>query len=88
LTKTRNYDLAGRIKSEKDEAGYSTFYDYTNGGRTQKVTMPGGAYRISDRYIDGQAKNNSGTAIVFRFFDYGVTRTERAMHRISPATRG
>jgi RHS repeat-associated protein len=72
LAKTRTYDLAGRIKTEKDEAGYSTVYDYTNGGRTQKITMPGGAYRVSDSYLSGQAKSQNGTAIVSRIFDYGV----------------
>ncbi len=72
LTKTRGYDVAGRIKKETDEAGLSTLYDYTSGGRIQKVTSPGGAYRVTENYPDGQAKTTTGTATVTRTYDYGV----------------
>jgi YD repeat-containing protein len=68
----RAYDRAGRLASEIDQAGLSTNYSYTNGGRTQTIARSGGATEISDKYIDGQSKNVTGSAVVARYFDYGV----------------
>jgi RHS repeat-associated protein len=72
LTRSRAYDVAGRIKTETDTAGLITTYIYTNGGRTETKTLPGGASRVSDNYLDGQAKSVLGSATVRQFFDYGV----------------
>jgi RHS repeat-associated protein len=48
-----------------------TNHSYTNGGLTHTITLPGGATRIADSYLDGRAKSETGTAIVARAFDYG-----------------
>jgi RHS repeat-associated protein len=72
LIGSKAYDRAGRLMSETDAAGLSTTYSYANGGRTQTITRPGGATGISDKYIDGQPKSVTGTAVVPRYFDYGV----------------
>lgn len=72
LTKSTIYDRSGRVTRENDSAGLSTTYSYTNGGRTQTVTRPGGATEVSDKYLDGQEKSLTGTAVVARYFDYGV----------------
>jgi RHS repeat-associated protein len=72
LTKATSYDIAGRVKTETDAAGLVTTHTYTNGGRTETVTLPGGATQITDKYLDGQTKSVLGTAVVSQFFDYGV----------------
>jgi RHS repeat-associated protein len=72
LTRATTYDIAGRVKTETDAAALVTTHTYTNGGRTETVTLPGGATHISDRYLDGQTKSVLGTAAVTQFFDYGV----------------
>ena len=72
LIDVRAYDRAGRLKSETDPALLITTYKYANGGRTQTVTRPGGATVISDKYVDGQSKSITGTAVVARHFNYGV----------------
>ncbi|HSE16369.1 MAG TPA: DUF6402 family protein [Pyrinomonadaceae bacterium] len=72
LTQSRTYDVAGRVKTETDRAGLLTTHTYTNGGRTETTTLPGGATRVTDNYLDGQTKSILGTATVIQFFDYGV----------------
>lgn len=72
LISKRVYDRAGRVIKETDPADLSTIYSYPNGGRTQIVTRPGGATDITDKYLDGQTKSTTGTAVVPRYFDYSV----------------
>ena len=72
LSKSSVSDLAGRIKKETDNAGLITTYTYSNGGRTQSITLPGGATQISDKYLDGQNKSITGTSVVAQYSDYGV----------------
>ena len=72
LTQGRTYDVAGRVKTETDAAGLVTTHTYTNGGRTETVTLPGGATNITDNYLDGRPKSILGTGTVVKFFDYGV----------------
>ncbi len=47
-------------------------YSYTNGGRTQNATLPGGATQITDKYLDGQNKSATGSSVVAQYSDYGV----------------
>jgi RHS repeat-associated protein len=70
-TKLTSYDLAGRVKTIT-QAGLLTSYAYSNGGRTQTMTGPGGATEITDRYLDRQTKSVTGSAVVATYFDYGV----------------
>ncbi len=72
LTSERTYDRASRVTSEKDQAGLFTSYVYSNGGRTQTVTRPGGAVEVTDNYLDGRTKSITGSAVVPEFTDYGV----------------
>lgn len=72
LSKSSAYDVAGRIRSEIDHAGLVTLYTYANGGRTETATLPGGATRVTDNYLDGQRRSETGTAVVAKAFDYGV----------------
>jgi RHS repeat-associated protein len=72
LVTATTYDVAGRVKTETDAAGLVTTHTYTNGGRTETIMLPGGATKITDRYLDGQTKSVLGTAVVTQFFDYGI----------------
>jgi RHS repeat-associated protein len=72
LTKSTAYDVAGRIKKETDNAGLSTTRSYVNGGRTETVTVPGGATKTTDKYLDGQTKSVTGSSVVAKYFDYGI----------------
>jgi len=72
LNRSSVYDLAGRIKKETDSAGSTMTYSYTNGGRTQNATLPGGATQITDKYLDGQNKSATGSSVVAQYSDYGV----------------
>lgn len=77
LTKSKTYDVSGRLQSETDAAGLSTSYSYANGGRTETVTRSGGAAtQITDKYLDGQIKSITGTAVVATAYDYGVNSTD------------
>jgi len=67
-----SYDLAGRVTSRTDAAGLITTYAYSNGGRTVTATHPGGFTEITDKYIDGKIKSITGTAVVAKFYTYGV----------------
>jgi hypothetical protein len=68
----RAYDVAGRLTKETDAVGLDTTYFYSNGGRTETVSHPGGASEVRDKYLDGQSKSITGAAVVARYFDYGV----------------
>ncbi len=72
LTSEQTYDRAGRLTSEKDQAGLYTGYSYTNGGRIQTVTRPGGATEVTENYLDRQVKSVTGSAVVAETTDYGV----------------
>jgi YD repeat-containing protein len=72
LSKANSYDLAGRLKTSTDEAGLKTSYAYPNGGRTQIVTRPGGATEVLDKYLDGERKSITGSAVVSSYFNYDV----------------
>lgn len=75
LSRAREYDRAGRLRSETDNAGLVTTYAYALGGRSVTVTRPGGATRITEKYLDGQEKSVTGTAAVAEYYDYGVDAT-------------
>ncbi len=72
LSVSNQYDLAGRKISSVDPAGLVTEYEHQNGGRTVDETLPGGADKIVDNYIDGRIKSVAGDGVVPKFHDYGV----------------
>jgi RHS repeat-associated protein len=72
LSSSVTYDLAGRVTSRTDAAGLTTTYAYSNGGRTVAVTHPGGFTEITDKYADGKIKSVTGTAVVAKYYTYGV----------------
>lgn len=72
LSRSTSYDVAGRVKSETNTEGLTTTHTYANGGRTHTITYPGGATATTDAYLDGQAKDVTGTSLVARHYEYSV----------------
>lgn len=71
VTNSRQYNLAGLVTSETAEVGagnFSTSYAYANGGRTVTVTLPGGATKVADSYLDGTPKSITGTGVVPEYY--------------------
>lgn len=73
LSKTNEYDRAGRLIQSVDPAGLVTVYGYEDGGRVETVTYPGGAERRASKYLDGQVKSVTGSAATPVFYEYGVS---------------
>ena len=72
LMTSNEYDAVGRLLKTTDPATLITGHAYTNGGRTEMVTRPGGATEITEKYLDGQIKSLTGTTVIQQFYDYGV----------------
>lgn len=72
LTTSRVFDRVGRVVSETDERSLTTTYAYTNEGRKQTITRPGGRKEIIERSRDGRTTSVTGTSVVARHFDYIV----------------
>ena len=66
------YDGAGRLIQSTDSAGLVTSYSYAAGGLIAMVTRPGGATEITERFLDGRIKSVTGTAVIPRYYSYGV----------------
>ncbi len=75
LASSASYDLAGRLLTQTGEDGLTTFMAYTLGGRTETRTLPGGGTEVTERFLDGQPKSITGTAVVARYFDYNYDAT-------------
>lgn len=81
-TTTAQYDLSGRLKQQVANATasdttkrFTSGYDYTLSPRKVKITFPGGAYKTTEVYYDGQIKAVTGTAVVEQYFNYTVNTT-------------
>ncbi len=73
LATTRMFDLNGKQTSETDARGLTTTMAYGGGGRTNTVTLPGGATKITANYLDRRVKSVTGTSVVAEFYDYDLT---------------
>jgi len=80
-TTTGTYDLAGRLTQSVAPGGYTTGYAYSSGGKIITATLPGGATRIDEVYLDGQTKSQTGTAVVAQYFGYTVNPTPGTITR-------
>ena len=69
---SKTYDTAGRLTSETDYSGLKTSYSYNNGSRTVTKTFPGGATEVTEKYLDGNIKSITGTAVVGKYYTYGI----------------
>ena len=85
LVSSAVYDKAGRIKSQTDARGLTTGYDYTMGGQTTTITLPGNAgvlpgsppttvprQKTIKRYTDRRPKSIEGNAVIPEFYTYST----------------
>ena len=70
---TTSYDNLGHVIEQKDRRDFRTQYQHVHEPAAPETTiLPGGATRITARYLDGQQKSLTGTAVVHAYYDYGV----------------
>ncbi|GDY22978.1 hypothetical protein LBMAG56_43250 [Verrucomicrobiota bacterium] len=74
----RTYDMAGRLVALTTPAG-TTNYTYLNGGRTTLETWPGGASKVTDKYLDRRVKSLTGDAVTAEYHDYDVVGGDSVM---------
>lgn len=72
----------GRPVYQIDNNGLVTAYAYADAGRTEIITMPGGATRATVLHLDGQLQSVTGTGVVPQF----VTRQVNADGTLSETT--
>ena len=70
LTQKNRYDSAGRLVARVDAAELVT--RYSQEGTITTTTHPGGATEITSRHLDGRLDSMTGTAVVPRYYRYGV----------------
>lgn len=63
-TTSQSFNRAGQLTSSTDALGLTTTYSYSNGGRTVTTTLPGSVTRVENRYLDGQTKSVTGSAVI------------------------
>lgn len=72
LTSSATYDLAGRMRTSMAPGGYVTSFTPAAGGRIVTTTLPGGATKTDEAYLDGQPKSTTGTGVVAQYFTASV----------------
>lgn len=72
LTSSAAYDLAGRQTSSTSPGSYTSGFSYSSGGKVVTATLPSGATKISESYIDGKLKSVTGTSVVSEYFTYNI----------------
>jgi RHS repeat-associated protein len=80
-TTTSTYDLAGRLTQSVAPGGYTTGFAYTSGGKIVTATLPGGATKITETYLDGRTKSVTGTAVVASYTGYTVNSSPGTITR-------
>ncbi len=68
--RSSRFDVSGRVVEKTDQSGLKTAFHYDPGKTT--ITYPGGAERITETYLDGRVKAVNGSAVVARFYSYGI----------------
>ena len=66
------YDDEGERIATTTPDGLVTRFEHDHANRTHTTILPGGATQVETRYLDGQVKARTGTAIVAQHYDYGV----------------
>jgi RHS repeat-associated protein len=75
-TEAREYDHQGRIVRAVDAAGGVTVTEYSPDNRTVTVTDPAGGVTVTARHSDGSLLSVTGSAVIPRFYTYGVNLTD------------
>jgi RHS repeat-associated protein len=69
------YDPLGRMIRHTNHEGFVTVYAYPSNGLSTSITYPGGATRVSTRFLSGEPKSETGTALVPQYFDHEYYET-------------
>ncbi len=69
-TQSSRFDISGRLVEKITPTGLKTTFHYDRGKTT--ITYPGGGEKITATYLDGRLKSITGSAVVHRFYQYGV----------------
>jgi RHS repeat-associated protein len=82
LGTARSYDLAGRLLSDTDANGLT--HNLTNelGGRRITTTLPSGATRITENYLDRRLRSVTGTGTVAEHHFWDHISTDDQVGRI------
>ncbi|MEN9913264.1 MAG: hypothetical protein RLY66_672 [Candidatus Parcubacteria bacterium] len=72
------YDLQGRVTSQTDTNSLSTTFNYDFGGRKITQTLPTGATKISENFLDRRLKSVTGTGVVHEYHDWNYTSDRTA----------
>jgi RHS repeat-associated protein len=79
------YDGAGRLAERVDPAGLIT--RFSDDQTVSKIIRPGGAAEITTRHADGRVRSVTGTAVVPRFYRYGVNADGTQWTRMAIGTQ-
>ena len=88
LTSIAKTDSAGRPSERTDENGYTTTFSYVDDRRITTETMPSGATRITENYLDGRVKSITGTGVIPEYYSYTVNPDGTQTTRVETATQG
>lgn len=72
LTTQAGFDMIGRPLLQIGEDGTTNRWSYNDTSRIVTAAYPGGATVITEKYLDGRVKQQTGTAKVHSAYDYGV----------------
>lgn len=67
------YDMAGRLMASTDAQGGTTTYGEEPAARRSIVVRPDGGTEVREAYPDGSLRSVTGTAVVAKWYDYGVS---------------
>jgi RHS repeat-associated protein len=72
LQQNYEYDLFGRLTKKTLANGLNETYAYQTENRITTITLPGGFTQITEKYLDGKVKSVTGSAVIPRYYTYGV----------------
>ncbi len=72
LVSSATFDLAGRTVQQVAPGNFVTSNVYSAGGRIVTTTIPGGATRTTETYLDGQLRQVSGSGVIAEYYTYWV----------------
>ncbi|MCK5805334.1 MAG: hypothetical protein KAI66_21065, partial [Lentisphaeria bacterium] len=75
LSTSSTRDLTGRATQRVDPAGVTTTTVYDDTDNKTTVTNAAGGAAVVQRYVSGQTKSVTGTAVTDAYYDYGVDAT-------------
>ena len=82
---TNRYDISGRLVKSIDPAGLVTEYSYDDNVTT--VLRPGGIDEITTMYPDGRIQSITGSAVIDRYYEYGINQDGSQWTKVSFARK-